>query len=325
MSSKKPTLIAYTIKERGDGQKAIWTRSARLTARQRDRLHAPARHPSLDGRIVLTEPKDRRRGCSISATFTPAQLIENGRRQAAVTCCGRDQLLAVIKLLTLARAATSLLTALDTDGDTAFGRSNLQRSLASRPALTWRLDGQIAAHQLHPSLTEDRNSSIRTRRRDVEACVIDRRMLNRVHGVPPCPRRSGTVGRALASLTSTVPGPQRPCRQTDRRALAAAQFRCAAPAIPPVDGCSSQASMHRASLHNKSTGSQHQEADRSNRPAREAKEAAGRGEEAARKQGSHPMHLWCDSQQGASPYRVFRKGFATKDRVRRHPRDSKPA
>jgi hypothetical protein len=24
--SKKPTLIAYTVKERGDGQKAIWTR-----------------------------------------------------------------------------------------------------------------------------------------------------------------------------------------------------------------------------------------------------------------------------------------------------------
>jgi hypothetical protein len=24
--SKKPTLIAYTVKERGEGQKAIWTR-----------------------------------------------------------------------------------------------------------------------------------------------------------------------------------------------------------------------------------------------------------------------------------------------------------
>ena len=26
MSNKKPTLIAYSIRERGEGQKAIWTR-----------------------------------------------------------------------------------------------------------------------------------------------------------------------------------------------------------------------------------------------------------------------------------------------------------
>ena len=58
MSSKKPTLIAYTVKERGDGQKHIWTRigaawphgSGTGFTLQLDTL-------PLDGRIVLTEPK----------------------------------------------------------------------------------------------------------------------------------------------------------------------------------------------------------------------------------------------------------------------------
>ena len=56
--SKNPTLIAYSVKERGEGQKAIWTR-----------IRAARPHESgtgftiqldampLDGRIVLTEPK----------------------------------------------------------------------------------------------------------------------------------------------------------------------------------------------------------------------------------------------------------------------------
>jgi hypothetical protein len=56
--SKKPTLIAYTVKERGEGQKAIWTRigaawphgSGTGFTVQLDVL-------PLDGRIVLTEPK----------------------------------------------------------------------------------------------------------------------------------------------------------------------------------------------------------------------------------------------------------------------------
>jgi hypothetical protein len=55
--SKKPALIAYTVKER-EGQKAIWTRigaawphgnGAGFTI-QLDAL-------PLDGRVVLTEPK----------------------------------------------------------------------------------------------------------------------------------------------------------------------------------------------------------------------------------------------------------------------------
>jgi hypothetical protein len=61
--NKKPTLIAYTVRERGDGQKAIWTRigaawphgnGAGFTL-QLDSL-------PLDGRIVLTEPNDEDRG-----------------------------------------------------------------------------------------------------------------------------------------------------------------------------------------------------------------------------------------------------------------------
>jgi hypothetical protein len=56
--SKKPTLIAYSVRERGEGQKAIWTRigaawphgtGAGFTI-QLDAL-------PLDGRVVLTEPK----------------------------------------------------------------------------------------------------------------------------------------------------------------------------------------------------------------------------------------------------------------------------
>jgi len=57
--SKKPAMIAYTVKERGDGQNAIWTRIGAAWPHgsgigfmvQLDTL-------PLDGRIVLTEPKD---------------------------------------------------------------------------------------------------------------------------------------------------------------------------------------------------------------------------------------------------------------------------
>ena len=56
--SKKPTPIAYTVKERGEGQKAIWTRigaawphgSGAGFTLQLDGL-------PLDGGILLTEPK----------------------------------------------------------------------------------------------------------------------------------------------------------------------------------------------------------------------------------------------------------------------------
>ena len=56
--SKKPTLIAYSVKDRGQDQKAIWTRigaawphgSGSGMSIQLDVL-------PIDGRIVLTEPK----------------------------------------------------------------------------------------------------------------------------------------------------------------------------------------------------------------------------------------------------------------------------
>jgi hypothetical protein len=60
--SKKPTLIAYTVKERVGGQKAIWTRIGAAWPHgngvgftlQLDSL-------PLDGRTVLTEPNDENR------------------------------------------------------------------------------------------------------------------------------------------------------------------------------------------------------------------------------------------------------------------------
>jgi hypothetical protein len=56
--SKKPTLIAYSVKDRGQGQKAIWTPigaawphgSGSGMSIQLDAL-------PIDGRIVLTESK----------------------------------------------------------------------------------------------------------------------------------------------------------------------------------------------------------------------------------------------------------------------------
>jgi len=59
MSSKKPTLIAYTVKERGDGQKAIWTRiGAAWPHGSGTGFTLQLETLPLDGRIVLTEPKD---------------------------------------------------------------------------------------------------------------------------------------------------------------------------------------------------------------------------------------------------------------------------
>ena len=57
--NKQPSMIAYTVKEHGDGAKAIWKRigaawphdSGTGFMLQLDTL-------PLDGRIVLSEPKD---------------------------------------------------------------------------------------------------------------------------------------------------------------------------------------------------------------------------------------------------------------------------
>ena len=58
MSNKKPTLIAYSIRERGEGQKAIWTRiGAAWPHGNGNGLNIQLEALPLDGRIVLTEPK----------------------------------------------------------------------------------------------------------------------------------------------------------------------------------------------------------------------------------------------------------------------------
>jgi len=56
--SKKPTLIAYTVKERGEAQKAIWTQiGAAWPHGSGTGLTVQLEVPPLDGRIALTEPK----------------------------------------------------------------------------------------------------------------------------------------------------------------------------------------------------------------------------------------------------------------------------
>jgi len=58
MSSKKPYWIAYTVKERGEGKKAIWTRIGGAWPHANDGgLSIQLDALPLDGRIVLTEPK----------------------------------------------------------------------------------------------------------------------------------------------------------------------------------------------------------------------------------------------------------------------------
>jgi len=57
MSNKKPTLIAYTVKDRGEG-KDIWTRiGAAWPHSSGNGLSIQLDALPLDGRIVLTEPK----------------------------------------------------------------------------------------------------------------------------------------------------------------------------------------------------------------------------------------------------------------------------
>jgi hypothetical protein len=56
--SNKPTLIAYSVKDRGKGQKAIWTRiGAAWPFESGTGFTLQLDVPPLDGRVVLTEPK----------------------------------------------------------------------------------------------------------------------------------------------------------------------------------------------------------------------------------------------------------------------------
>jgi hypothetical protein len=58
MSNKKPTLIAYSIRERGEGQKAIWTRiGAAWPHGNATGFNIQLEALPLGDRIVLTEPK----------------------------------------------------------------------------------------------------------------------------------------------------------------------------------------------------------------------------------------------------------------------------
>jgi hypothetical protein len=58
MSNKKPTLIAYSIRERGEGQKAIWTRiGAAWPHGSGTGFNIQLEALPLGDRIVLTEPK----------------------------------------------------------------------------------------------------------------------------------------------------------------------------------------------------------------------------------------------------------------------------
>jgi hypothetical protein len=57
--SNQPTLIAYTVKEHGDGKKPIWTRIAAAFPYERGNgLTIQLDALPLGDRIVLTEPKE---------------------------------------------------------------------------------------------------------------------------------------------------------------------------------------------------------------------------------------------------------------------------
>jgi hypothetical protein len=56
--SKQPTLIAYSVRERGEGQKAIWTRIGAAWPHGTGKgLNIQLEALPLGDRIVLTEPK----------------------------------------------------------------------------------------------------------------------------------------------------------------------------------------------------------------------------------------------------------------------------
>jgi hypothetical protein len=59
--SKKPTLIAYSVKER-EGQKSVWTKIGAAWPHEKGNgfsIQLDALPLNFDGRIVLTEPEPR--------------------------------------------------------------------------------------------------------------------------------------------------------------------------------------------------------------------------------------------------------------------------
>lgn len=58
MTTNKPTLLAYTVKNRGKGQKAIWTRiGAAWPHGTGNGFSIELEAFPVDGRLVLIEPK----------------------------------------------------------------------------------------------------------------------------------------------------------------------------------------------------------------------------------------------------------------------------
>lgn len=59
--SNKPTLYAYSVKDRGRGQKSIWTRIGAAWPHEEGKgfsIQLEALPLNFDGRLVLTEPKE---------------------------------------------------------------------------------------------------------------------------------------------------------------------------------------------------------------------------------------------------------------------------
>jgi len=138
-------------------------------------------------------------------------------------------------------------------------------------------------------------------------------MYERVHGVLGA-RAAVARGRALASLRRrTVPRPQRPCRQTDRRrALRAISMRRACNRC----GCGpSQASSIARHAPINPTDRSIKKPTEATAGQREAKKRPGGEKEAARKARLTTYAPLVLTAARRIAYRVFRKGFATKDRV----------
>ena len=63
MSTNKPTLLAYAVKNRGKGQKAIWTRIGAAWPHQSGTgFSIELEAFPVDGRLVLIEPKADEQG-----------------------------------------------------------------------------------------------------------------------------------------------------------------------------------------------------------------------------------------------------------------------
>jgi hypothetical protein len=73
MSTNKPTLLAYTVKNRGKGQKAIWTRiGAAWPHNSGAGFSIELEALPVDGRLVLIPPKADEADASTGEADAPA-------------------------------------------------------------------------------------------------------------------------------------------------------------------------------------------------------------------------------------------------------------